>query len=192
MIINWLIRSCYCIKIMKIVFVFCNLCGLLGRIIKSFACFLSFLVCSICWPFVTNFLFSHTSPICTMWFLWTSLFSNRYTKAVWWFEKTLAQIPSPLGEMWEPTVVNLAHAYRKLKYVIYLIRISSILFVSSVCTSFILNFLFYSRRLWYLWFVGLRECSLEFFLFIVFWYSAICFHLQFLSSYWCLWFSLYM
>ncbi|CAN6558286.1 hypothetical protein ACFX2I_007791 [Malus domestica] len=40
---------------------------------------------------------------------------KEYTKAVWWFEKTLAQIPSPLGEMWEPTVVNLAHAYRKLK-----------------------------------------------------------------------------
>ncbi|BFG29017.1 hypothetical protein CerSpe_152910 [Prunus speciosa] len=40
---------------------------------------------------------------------------KEYNKAVWWFEKTLAQIPSPLSEMWEPTVVNLAHAYRKLK-----------------------------------------------------------------------------
>ncbi|KAK9199105.1 hypothetical protein WN944_014292 [Citrus x changshan-huyou] len=28
---------------------------------------------------------------------------------------TLAHIPSSLSEMWEPTVVNLAHAYRKLK-----------------------------------------------------------------------------
>ncbi|KAE8713026.1 Anaphase-promoting complex subunit 6 [Hibiscus syriacus] len=38
-----------------------------------------------------------------------------YNQAVWWFEKTLALIPNPLSEMWEPTVVNLAHAYRKLK-----------------------------------------------------------------------------
>ncbi|KAL6999638.1 Cell division cycle protein 16 [Sarracenia purpurea var. burkii] len=38
-----------------------------------------------------------------------------YKKAVWWFEKTLAHIPSSLSEMWEPTVVNLAHALRKLK-----------------------------------------------------------------------------
>ncbi|KAH9779060.1 Anaphase-promoting complex subunit 6 [Citrus sinensis] len=30
-------------------------------------------------------------------------------------EQTLAHIPSSLSEMWEPTVVNLAHAYRKLK-----------------------------------------------------------------------------
>ncbi|KAK9286485.1 hypothetical protein L1049_014883 [Liquidambar formosana] len=42
---------------------------------------------------------------------------KEYQKAVLWFEKTLAHIPSSLGEMWEPTVVNLAHAYRKLKYV---------------------------------------------------------------------------
>ncbi|KAI4333556.1 hypothetical protein L6164_018344 [Bauhinia variegata] len=40
---------------------------------------------------------------------------KEYNKAVWWFEKTLALIPSSLSEMWEPTVVNLAHAYRKLK-----------------------------------------------------------------------------
>ncbi|KAF5478545.1 hypothetical protein F2P56_005095 [Juglans regia] len=40
---------------------------------------------------------------------------KEYNKAVWWFEKTLAHIPSPLSELWEPTVVNLAHAYRKLK-----------------------------------------------------------------------------
>ncbi|KAI9185441.1 hypothetical protein LWI28_007247 [Acer negundo] len=40
---------------------------------------------------------------------------KEYNKAVWWFEKTLAHIPSSLSEMWEPTVVNLAHAYRKLK-----------------------------------------------------------------------------
>ncbi|KAF8413721.1 hypothetical protein HHK36_001714 [Tetracentron sinense] len=42
---------------------------------------------------------------------------KEYKKAVWWFEKTLAHIPSSLSEMWEPTVVNLAHALRKLKYV---------------------------------------------------------------------------
>ncbi|KAK6154269.1 hypothetical protein DH2020_008517 [Rehmannia glutinosa] len=40
---------------------------------------------------------------------------KEYKKAVWWFEKTLAHVPSSLSEMWEPTVVNLAHALRKLK-----------------------------------------------------------------------------
>ncbi|KAL0328411.1 UNVERIFIED_CONTAM: Anaphase-promoting complex subunit [Sesamum calycinum] len=40
---------------------------------------------------------------------------SRYKKAVWWFEKTLAHVPSSLSEMWEPTVVNLAHALRKLR-----------------------------------------------------------------------------
>ncbi|XP_019187177.1 PREDICTED: anaphase-promoting complex subunit 6 [Ipomoea nil] len=40
---------------------------------------------------------------------------NEYKKAVHWFEKTLAHIPSNLSEMWEPTIVNLAHALRKLK-----------------------------------------------------------------------------
>ncbi|GMY06132.1 anaphase-promoting complex subunit 6 isoform X4 [Fagus crenata] len=40
---------------------------------------------------------------------------KEYNKAALWFEKTLAHIPSPLSELWEPTVVNLAHAYRKLK-----------------------------------------------------------------------------
>ncbi|KAF2314404.1 hypothetical protein GH714_026063 [Hevea brasiliensis] len=39
---------------------------------------------------------------------------KEYNKAVLWFEKTLAHIPS-LSQLWEPTVVNLAHAYRKLK-----------------------------------------------------------------------------
>lgn len=43
--------------------------------------------------------------------------SFRYKEAVLWFEKTLARIPSSVSEMWEPTVVNLAHALRKLKYV---------------------------------------------------------------------------
>ncbi|XP_052171556.1 anaphase-promoting complex subunit 6-like [Diospyros lotus] len=38
-----------------------------------------------------------------------------YKKAVWWFEKTLALVPSSLSEMWESTVVNLVHALRKLK-----------------------------------------------------------------------------
>lgn len=46
----------------------------------------------------------------------------RYKKAVWWFEKTLAHVPSSLSEMWEPTVVNLAHALRKLKYVYFSLK----------------------------------------------------------------------
>ncbi|KAK2985477.1 hypothetical protein RJ640_004328 [Escallonia rubra] len=40
---------------------------------------------------------------------------KEYKKAVWWFENTLAHVPSSSSEMWEPTVVNLAHALRKLK-----------------------------------------------------------------------------
>ncbi|XP_060209255.1 anaphase-promoting complex subunit 6 isoform X3 [Lycium barbarum] len=40
---------------------------------------------------------------------------KEYKKAVRWFEKTLAHIPSSLSEMWESTVINLAHALRKLK-----------------------------------------------------------------------------
>ncbi|XP_057795977.1 anaphase-promoting complex subunit 6 [Salvia miltiorrhiza] len=40
---------------------------------------------------------------------------KEYKNAVWWFEKTLANVPSSLSEMWEPTLVNLAHALRKLK-----------------------------------------------------------------------------
>lgn len=41
---------------------------------------------------------------------------KEYKKAVLWFEKTIALVPSSsLSEMWEPTVVNLAHALRKLK-----------------------------------------------------------------------------
>ncbi|XP_039126591.1 anaphase-promoting complex subunit 6 [Dioscorea cayenensis subsp. rotundata] len=40
---------------------------------------------------------------------------KEYPKAVQWFEKTLARVASSLNEMWEPTLVNLAHAQRKLK-----------------------------------------------------------------------------
>ncbi|KMT13303.1 hypothetical protein BVRB_4g085610 [Beta vulgaris subsp. vulgaris] len=40
---------------------------------------------------------------------------KEYKKAVRWFEKTLVNIPTSMNESWEPTVVNLAHAYRKLK-----------------------------------------------------------------------------
>lgn len=66
------------------------------------------------------------------WFLMQLfVFWYSYKKALWWFQKTLAQIPCPLGEMWEPTVVNLAHVYRKLKYVIYLFIVPSISFVST-------------------------------------------------------------
>ncbi|XP_050238671.1 anaphase-promoting complex subunit 6 [Mercurialis annua] len=39
---------------------------------------------------------------------------KEYGRAVKWFEKTLSYVPS-LSQLWEPTVVNLAHAYRKLK-----------------------------------------------------------------------------
>ncbi|PKA62775.1 Anaphase-promoting complex subunit 6 [Apostasia shenzhenica] len=38
-----------------------------------------------------------------------------YRKAVQWFEMTLANAASSMSEMWEPTLVNLAHAQRKLK-----------------------------------------------------------------------------
>ncbi|KAG6478699.1 hypothetical protein ZIOFF_062143 [Zingiber officinale] len=40
---------------------------------------------------------------------------REYQKAVQWFEMTLDCVPSSLSEMWEPTLVNLAHALRKLK-----------------------------------------------------------------------------
>ncbi|VVA95791.1 unnamed protein product [Arabis nemorensis] len=43
------------------------------------------------------------------------IMNSEYGKAVRWFKKTLAHIPSALTEIWEPTVVNLAHAYRKLR-----------------------------------------------------------------------------
>ncbi|XP_074311173.1 anaphase-promoting complex subunit 6 [Silene latifolia] len=40
---------------------------------------------------------------------------KEYKKAVRWFEKTLLIIPTSINELWESTVVNLAHAYRKLR-----------------------------------------------------------------------------
>ncbi|KAL8510074.1 hypothetical protein ACS0TY_017052 [Phlomoides rotata] len=40
---------------------------------------------------------------------------KEYKKAVYWFEKTLVHVPSSLSEMWEPTLVNFAHALRNLK-----------------------------------------------------------------------------
>lgn len=40
---------------------------------------------------------------------------QEYQKAVQWFEKTLVTIPTSMNEMWECTIVNLAHACRKLK-----------------------------------------------------------------------------
>ncbi|XP_075075983.1 anaphase-promoting complex subunit 6 isoform X3 [Nicotiana tabacum] len=40
---------------------------------------------------------------------------KEYKKAVRWFEKTLTHIPSSLSEIWESTVINLAHSLRKLK-----------------------------------------------------------------------------
>ncbi|XP_062213504.1 anaphase-promoting complex subunit 6-like isoform X3 [Phragmites australis] len=40
---------------------------------------------------------------------------KEYQKAVQWFELTLDHTSSALNEMWEPTLVNLGHALRKLK-----------------------------------------------------------------------------
>ncbi|GMH25574.1 hypothetical protein Nepgr_027417 [Nepenthes gracilis] len=40
---------------------------------------------------------------------------KEYKKAAWWFEKTLAHVPTSITETWEPTIVNLAHALRKLE-----------------------------------------------------------------------------
>ncbi|KAJ0973296.1 hypothetical protein J5N97_021255 [Dioscorea zingiberensis] len=40
---------------------------------------------------------------------------KEYPKAVQWFKKTLAHSASSLNEIWEPTLVNQAHAQRKLK-----------------------------------------------------------------------------
>ncbi|PKU79234.1 anaphase-promoting complex subunit 6 isoform X1 [Dendrobium catenatum] len=40
---------------------------------------------------------------------------KEYPKAVQWFEMTLVNVASSMNEMWEPTLVNLAHAQRKLK-----------------------------------------------------------------------------
>ncbi|XP_073103970.1 anaphase-promoting complex subunit 6 isoform X2 [Elaeis guineensis] len=42
---------------------------------------------------------------------------KEYQKAVQWFEMTLDHVACSLSEMWEPTLVNLAHAQRKLKYI---------------------------------------------------------------------------
>jgi anaphase-promoting complex subunit 6 len=39
----------------------------------------------------------------------------KYQKAVQWFELTLDHTSSSLNEMWEPALVNLGHALRKLK-----------------------------------------------------------------------------
>ncbi|KAG0503709.1 hypothetical protein HPP92_003781 [Vanilla planifolia] len=40
---------------------------------------------------------------------------KEYQKAAQWFEMTLVNVSSSMSEIWEPTVVNLAHAQRKLK-----------------------------------------------------------------------------
>ncbi|GAA0165335.1 ubiquitin-protein ligase [Lithospermum erythrorhizon] len=40
---------------------------------------------------------------------------KEFKKSAYWFEKTLAHIPSSSSEMWESTIVNLAHVLRKLK-----------------------------------------------------------------------------
>ncbi|CAA7402376.1 unnamed protein product [Spirodela intermedia] len=42
-------------------------------------------------------------------------YTKEYKKAVRWFEKTLAFFPSSPSEVWEATLVNHAHALRKLK-----------------------------------------------------------------------------
>jgi anaphase-promoting complex subunit 6 len=44
-------------------------------------------------------------------------FRNKdYEAAARWLRKALSLAPPPLTEAWEPTVVNLAHTLRKLKY----------------------------------------------------------------------------
>lgn len=50
---------------------------------------------------------------------------------------TLDCVSSSLSEMWEPTLVNLAHALRKLKYVqlsIYLISAMNLLYLKDSAT----------------------------------------------------------
>jgi tetratricopeptide (TPR) repeat protein len=44
-----------------------------------------------------------------------ALRQGKYNDAVQWLHKALMQIPQEYPGMWEPTVVNLAHAYRKLR-----------------------------------------------------------------------------
>ena len=44
-----------------------------------------------------------------------ALRQGQYNDAVQWLHKALLQIPQEYPGMWEPTVVNLAHAYRKLR-----------------------------------------------------------------------------
>ncbi|KAH7624830.1 hypothetical protein Ndes2526B_g00197 [Nannochloris sp. 'desiccata'] len=44
-----------------------------------------------------------------------ALRQGQYTDSVQWLHKALMQIPQEYPGMWEPTVVNLAHAYRKLR-----------------------------------------------------------------------------
>jgi hypothetical protein len=55
--------------------------------------------------------------VCFLLFVtWYScLFNVRYQNAVQWFELTLEHASSSVNEMWEPTLVNLGHALRKLK-----------------------------------------------------------------------------
>lgn len=48
--------------------------------------------------------------------------TQEYEKAVRWFEKTLSLVPLPLTETWEPTLVNMAHALRKLRRYIHAIK----------------------------------------------------------------------
>jgi tetratricopeptide (TPR) repeat protein len=44
-----------------------------------------------------------------------ALRQGQHTKAVEWLHKALTQFPQEYPGMWEPTVVNLAHAFRKLR-----------------------------------------------------------------------------
>lgn len=48
--------------------------------------------------------------------------TQEYEKAVRWFEKTLSLVPLPLTETWEPTLVNMAHALRKLRRYVHAIK----------------------------------------------------------------------
>jgi len=47
---------------------------------------------------------------------------DSYETASRYLRKALQLAPPPFTEAWEPTVVNLAHSLRKLKYVIFVVR----------------------------------------------------------------------
>lgn len=75
---------------------------------------LKVVVVMVYWQLDNNFFRAFPKTLIVIFY---SNFLSRFQKAIQWFEKTLTHIASSLSEMWEPTLVNLAHAQRKLKYV---------------------------------------------------------------------------